>query len=240
MTHPSLDGYDIDDDYLDVDNRDAESTVARQAITDDDSQDSDTEQVCESCESQKRDTSQNRDALQSREYDDTSHLLYQGRSSESTRERNMDLNDISPTSNDGRSVTRTYWQARDVPDAKQQQYKRLLQWQEGQWASERKAENKRADTRRVIDVFGSALDCTDHQVATVESIIEQTNLKHMGPYSYQHSVLAAYAIATFITDERELKGTTEYRRLVDAIDSDAKEMRNIRKLIREKSSYFDK
>lgn len=240
MTHPSLSNYDIDDDYCGVENRDAESTIARDSVVDEQSPDSETsqatdaEQVCESC--------QNRDEFQERDdatVDTYSHTLYQGQASESTRDRDMLLDDISPTSNDGRSVTRTYWQPRDVPDAKREQYQRLLQWQEGQWAPERDAQNKQADTRRVIDVFGSVLDCTDHQVATVESIIEQTNLKHMGPYSYQHSVLGAYSIATFITDQREIKGTETYRKLVNDIDSTPTEMRNIRRLLREKSSFFE-
>lgn len=247
-----LDDYPIDDDYIDVENREPSADIAKICRTE--SQESDTEQqVCESCEttdlpderSSLAESTTSSDGGEARQvgdtrqfHDDRRHLLAEQDGSESTRDRNLLLNAISPTQHDGRALTRTYWQPRDVPPAKKEQYSRLLQWQEGQWDTSRKTENKQADNRRAIDAVCQQLDCTDHQHAVTSEIIESTNLKHMATYSYQHCVVAAVSIATYIADQRDIKGTEEYRTLVEAVGSDPKEMRSIRRLLREKSDFL--
>jgi hypothetical protein len=234
-----LDDYPIDDDYIDVENRHPSADVAKTCRVESQESDID-EQVCETCETD--DTRQVDDTRQFRatewQEDDRRHLLADQDGSESTRDRNLLLNAISPTQHDGRALTRTYWQPRDVPAHKQKQYSRLLEYQEGQWDSERDMQRKFADNRRAIDAVCQQLDCTDHQHAVTSEIIESTNLKHMATYSYQHCVVAAVAVATYIADQRDIKGTEKYRELIDAVGSDPKEMRSIRRLLREKSDFL--
>jgi hypothetical protein len=230
--HPALDGYAIDTDYCGVDNRNPTFEQARDALTDADDRPPDASPTDE-----RRLPRRDYDQLETTDAD-SSHLFYEGQATNNERHVSAAMDATSYSANDGRSLTRTYWDASDVPPDKRQQYARLLEYQEGQWDKWRDKENKQADNRRALDTFAARLDCTDHQEAVATEILDGVDLSHLGPYSHRHGVLGALSIATFLTDQRDIKDEQKYVTLCEEIDTTRSHMRNVRSLLRQKSTYL--
>lgn len=137
--------------------------------------------------------------------------------------------------NDGRSNTRTFYYATEAPKETRRKYRRLLRWQEGEGASDRDVQNRAADRRRYVSGFCSRLDMAQYQRERVEHVMEGLNMSHMAHYSSQKVVLA---IITLVANEDGwfIRDDDDFRELLSAVGSDLDEMKQIRGLVREKST----
>lgn len=217
--HPALDGYPIDDDYMDVDNDTPSSDVAREQMT-----------------------------RQPPPPDvDYSHL-HDDSSGHGASEWLDDKRDEDAViENDNRSVTRTFFYPTQDND-ENDKYKRLLQYNEGMWDEKRATRNNAADDRRWIDGFCSVLESSDYVQDRAQLIVESVNMKEMGPYSSQQVVLAVvmmvereerirYGGTMMMNDERFHTLLQTVRNRTQSDDMTA--IRNIASLVRRKSPMLD-
>jgi hypothetical protein len=136
--------------------------------------------------------------------------------------------------NDGRSKTETFFYVQDVPKERRQQFQRLYRLQEGERDSERKELNRRTDRTRTISTFCSQLDMSSYHKDRVEHIMDSINMSHMAHYS---SPMVILGIITLVAnaDDRFIRDETRFKDLVRDVGSDMSDIKNIRRLVRDKS-----
>lgn len=145
----------------------------------------------------------------------------------------------APTAHDGRAKTRTGFNPNDADDP--HKWKRLNKLQEGVGDSERKARNRTADHRRWINMFTTRLECTTHQQRRVHHVIGDIEMDHMAHYSAEKVILGTISLVADADASRHgtpMRDREDFRTLLTSVDSDLKELRSIRKLVRNTSDVL--
>lgn len=208
MTRHDIDSR-IDDDYIDVEKERADVSISKET-------DSENEQIA-----------------------DTTHEMdiRRGNGSSSKIEDLIDKNAI--IEHDGRADTRTFFRAVEAPDDEEETFERLIGYQEGMWDQQsHETKQNKADRMRWMGTFCGQLDMTTHQHDRIEHVVEGLNMAHMAHYSSQKVILA---VISLVADEdasrhgERMRDRDDFRRLLRAVDGDLAELKQIRKLVRDKS-----
>lgn len=259
MTHPSLEGYDIDRDYIDPPTGRANITVdgesAQQFEQDTDYVDSETKSQIregmtyifdqpdrpEQAEIYER---QARHQTAQEHVPDQSYLFNRDDDAMSGTAYDVVIDRRAVSDRDDRGGTRTgmdpneaggYYAQRIIRDGKTRTRASWLNLlQDGYRDKRRAVENSKMDYNGWIDTFCANLDLTPYQKQRVRKIITDVNLNHFGPYTVEMVVLATISLVAeadgrFIRDERA------YHKLVMGVDTSLKTIKNIRSLLHEKS-----
>ncbi len=124
-------------------------------------------------------------------------------------------------------------------DGKEQTFAQWLRTlQDGYRDSSRKEENMREEERKFIETTTSFLGMTEYQSERVKHIIDGMNFRYLGPYPMETAVLATISIVAN-EDDRWIREEDEYERLVSDIDSSMKDIKNVRQLVKNNSSAFE-
>lgn len=161
--------------------------------------------------------------------DDMSHLF---RCSRDREERGW-IDNEAYISNDGRSDTQTTFYARGMWDgtpAKKEYYEWLARLNDGYGDTTRKDKNNKSDWKRMVDVYSGQFEFSDYQQERVQHIVNSISMD-FGSYSHEKSILA---ICTIVANEsnRMIRSEDIYCDLLDSIESDKKDIRRLRKLVR--------
>lgn len=220
MPHEALDGYPIDEDYVEA----------------------------RSAEPQRADVEWDPDAEDDMDRsapDDYSHQYSTrpGTMAATAYDEQFDEEAADIAANDGRSLTRTWFKPTDadVSIEREQQYWKLAKLNDGVQAPERSEQNYDADTSRWIDTICGRLELGDGKRDRIRHIVDTTRLRYLGgPYIAEEVILAA---ATIVISEDAIERREEpwhktdetFQRLCDDIGTDAIRLRHIRSLLRDKS-----
>jgi len=167
-----------------------------------------------------------------------------------TRTEDWVRNNARPALNDGRSPTRTYFDARDAPGEypdwqrdrapeDKRSWAKLATWQDGvQSDISRGSQNWAADKSRWVDTFSTQLGATDHHAERTKYILERIN---MGTYqSRQFPVeLVIVGIISLLLDteiddfERRTLNRDGTKQLLSDLDCTIGEFERVRSLLRQ-------
>lgn len=158
-----------------------------------------------------------------------------------------------PIEHDGRSPTRTYFNAGDVkerfpggqkhrdPDDRRS-WKTLSNWQEGvQSDISRGGQNWWADKQRWVDTFAEHVGATPHHRERCKYILKKMNIQ---PYQSSHTTIEVVIVGILsllvdsdITDfENRALLRDGTKQLLDDLDSDVGEYEDVRKKLRKNQS----
>lgn len=98
----------------------------------------------------------------------------------------------------------------------------------------RKAENENFDTQSYMEMFTSRLDMTTYQDERVRKIINSIDMSNMAHYPKEVVVLAVISIVAN-EDDRWIRDERTYKDLVTDLDSSMEDIKNTRRLVKEKS-----
>lgn len=157
---------------------------------------------------------------------DSTHLFAASRDRECFDARDT----ISYESNDGRSQGNTMmmpYQDNGLTKDQKSRYNYLAKLNDGMYEDSRGQENKKADQRRIVDVYGSELALSEYQIDRLKHIIANVSLM-FGRYKYEKSILA---FVTLVCDEsgRHVRDEAEFNVLMQAMDVNSKQLRSLRK-----------
>lgn len=136
--------------------------------------------------------------------------------------------------NDGRSRTRTFFYPSEAGGWTRKRAKRLAKLQDGHRSPERKEQNRGADRRRWAESFGSKLGMNGYQIERVKHIVGGMNMSHMGYYSSSKIILATITLVAN-EDDRFIRDEIGFKELMRDVDTDMDELKQMRRLIRNKS-----
>lgn len=201
--------YPIDDDYIDVEQRRADISDSGAAERDDELDRSPKSQIT-----------------------DRSHAYGDYKGSGASNEVDEMIDENAIVENDGRSKTRTFFYPSEAPDRRR--WKRLSDIQNGRGENDNTKRTLKADNRRWLDAMSTKLDITEHQHERAQHIVEGIELSNMAHYSAQAVLLAVISLVAN-EDDWWIRDDPMYKRLVDDVGCDLRDIRNIRRLVRDKS-----
>lgn len=207
---------EIDDDYIDV--GEPTSRIARECL-DDDTTTENGGLVRRSLARRRADTSH--------EFDTSD-----GSGAASNIDERIDQNAI--IENDGRSDTNTFFYPNEAAPTRRQQFKRLIEYQDGMYKDERKAETQQADMRRWVSTICSKLDMSSYHTGRVEHICSGLNMKHMAHYSTEKVIIAVISLVAN-EDDRFIRDERVFRNLMGEVGTTLEELRKVRALVKRKS-----
>ena len=229
--HPALSGYDIDDEYIDVEPQ-------RSAINIDEEQRDtppDKREVCKP------------NNVAGEQSVDMSHVFgrMQGDGSQTFGDLQIDARKATERDDRGGetgmdvSDAGGYYSEKIIRDGKQRtRAEWLLLLNNGYRSQSRKQDNQTADNERWIDTFTAQLELTDYQISEVRRIIKSIDMSKFGTYTVEIIVLAAISMVTQ-QDDRMVRDERKYKKLLVAANGDFRDIRRVRNLIKEKSPLFD-
>lgn len=216
--HPKLKGYPIDTDYIDVETRRADVSLASHD-PDDDTDFSEVENVpADDMSGEATDMSYRYGILDGHGMGGTAW--------------DHEIDENAPQEHDGRARTRTGFDPREANDS--HLFRRLALWQDGMWANERSTRNNMADKKRWVSGFSSQLELTPYQQERVLYVAEDVDMSHMAHYKTEVVVLAIISLVAN-EDGRWIRDEKEFKQLVKSVGASARDVRSCRLLVRRKS-----
>lgn len=227
----TLDDYEIDGDYIDVESKRADVTTNYE---DDESAD-DTSDASESC-------SEDADGrgTYTQGGGDRTYRFDTGIGSGGSSAVDDLIDQDAVFENDGRSQTRTFFYADDddyMTSEQKRQYRRLAKLNDGWRSPERKQQNSRADKRRWTSAFCGHLGIGGQIADRIEAIVMDINMGHMAHYRTETVILA---VISKITEEhgRFIRDEDEFKRLVSDVDTNLGRITKARRLADEKTDML--
>lgn len=224
-------GTPVDEDYIDVEKRRANVRVEHTPASNGKNDSSDGDEL----RRDRKAAHHAGDAL------DTSFRLDAADGSGSASKLDERIDDEAVIEHDGRAETRTFFYPEQASASSQEQFRRLIRWQEGEGSPQRDVRNRAADRRRYVDTFCGRLDMTEYQRERVKRVVDGINMSHMAHYNSQKVILA---IISLVADEdasrhgTPMRDRDTFQTLVDEVNSSAMEVRKIRLLVRDKSDVL--
>lgn len=209
-------GTPVDDDYIDVEKRRADVSTTTERPDDEIAR-----------------TKAAAGHAQTHPRGDMSHVFDAGSGNGSSSQIDEKIDESAIIEHDGRASTRTFFYPEQAPQRSQQQYKRLIQWQEDKWSGMKNAQ-RAADRRRTVGTFCSQLDMSEYHNKRVTNVMEGLNMSHMAHYSSEKVILAIISLVAN-ADGRFIRDEDAFRELVSLVDSDLGEIKRVRELVRDKS-----
>jgi hypothetical protein len=207
-------GKTVDDDYIDVEKRRADLS-------------DDGEDVDEPREHHPSTDGAPRDV-------NVSHIIHDGSGSGASNGLDELIDEQAVIENDGRSETRTFFYPNEASDEQQQQFERLIRWQDGEGDSQRDVENRKADQRRYVDTFCGYVGASSRVRERVKEICESVNMSHMAYFNSQKIVLAAISLVAN-EDGWFIRHDERYRDLMTELGLDTSQLKTARQLLRKQS-----
>lgn len=210
-------GKPLDEDYLDVESERADLSTHED----------------ESDELDRSPPSAHRDDV-STDSVDMSHIFDVGSGSGAASSIDELIDENAVIENDDRSETRTFFYPSEAANWHWQRAQRLARLQDGHRSPERKEQNRGADRRRWAESFGAKLGMSANRIDRVKHIVEGMNMAHMGYYSSSKIILATISLVAN-EDDRFIRDEIGYKELMRDVDTDMDELKQMRRLIRDKS-----
>ena len=149
------------------------------------------------------------------------------------------------------SSAQTFFYPDDAPAELKEKYKRLKDWNDNKWSSERKAELNQKNMQADLETFCNILGLTQNQEDRVKYLFEDLDLsKELGGRSYEKIILS---LCTLVTDSdipnnlenieqkfnQRLVFSEEFEELRQVVDMSRGEHKKIRQRIRESSKEWE-
>lgn len=212
-------GKPVDDDYIDVECRRADISESSE----------DEEEPVVSRTRQSADHS-------TEEYVDVSHILHSGDGSGAASEIEELIDANAIVENDGRSDTRTFFYPSEADDARQGDYARMLEYQEGQYSKteSRDARNRKADQERYVDTFCGKLEASTRVRERTKYVIDGLDMSHMAYFNSQKIVIATISLVAN-EDRWFIRHDEDFLQLLREINMSLGQLKTARQLVQRKS-----
>lgn len=217
MTHPSLDNYPIDDEYIGV--------TEQQASTHESDVDDPPYKYDASHEFDRTDT-----AMSGTEID----VKFDRKPVSDRDERGGTRTGFNAADADGFLGEQIYRNGKYQSRARW-----LMTLQNGyrDISLSRASQNSEMDRNHIVDTFSSRLDLTTHQHRRVKMVADEANMNEMAHYPIEVVVLAIISIVTN-EDDRWIREEDMFKNMVRDVDGSMQGIKNSRNLVKRKSEYF--
>lgn len=258
-----LDGYPVDEDYIDVQSERAEVSLAGQQTTDGAQQTADSgSKAADSGPKAAADgAQQTAGALQTSDghrilgprqryrngkqqpseprqppgnYED--FWLSRGPGDGSARQLDAEMDQMAIVEHDGRASTRTFFYPEQAPEHQQSQYRRLIRYQEDAWSG-MKNQQRAADRKRTAENFCGFLGMTPYQKERVKKVTESFSMQTMAYFSSPKVILGIISLVAN-EDNRWIRDEEVFRELMHNTDTTLEELKTIRRMVRERSDLI--